>query len=126
MEACIVICRMNKKPNRRGQILLINAVNEVTRKNAHSWLEDSHIKKISSVYENYCDVEGFAKVITIADAEKNGWSLSIPLYVREVICEKTVDTRSVSECAAAWLDSAFDKRTTYDDLKKLLEVGQDE
>jgi type I restriction enzyme M protein len=123
MEACIVICRTNKRPNRRGQILLINAVNEVTRQNAQSWLEDSHIKRISEVYENYSDVEGFAKVITIADAEKNGWSLSIPLYVREADSEKIVDTRSANECAAAWLDAAFDMKTAYDDLRKLMEDG---
>jgi type I restriction enzyme M protein len=126
MEACIVICRSKKLPNRRGQILLINAVNEVTRKNAQSWLKDSHIKKISEVYEGYSDIEGFAKVITIADAEKNGWSLSIPLYVRESDNEKAADTRSTQECAAAWLDAAFDMKTAYEDLKKLMEAGQDE
>ena len=34
MEACIMICRMTKRPERRGQVLFINAVNEVERKNA--------------------------------------------------------------------------------------------
>ena len=126
MEACIVICRSKKQPNRRGQILLINAVNEVKRKNAQSWLEDSHIKRISEVYENYSDVEGFAKVITIADAEKNSWSLSIPLYVREADNEKAVDTRSSQECATAWLDAAFDMKMAYEDLKKLMETEQNE
>ena len=126
MEACIVICRSKKQPNRRGQILLINAVNEVIRKNAQSWLEDSHIKKISEVYENYSDVEGFAKVITIVDAKKNGWSLSIPLYVREADNEKAIDTRSARDCATAWLDAAFDMKMAYEDLKKLMEAGQDE
>jgi type I restriction enzyme M protein len=126
MEACIVICRSKKQPNRRGQILLINAVNEVTRKNAQSWLEDSHIKRISEVYENYSNVEGFAKVITIADAEKNTWSLSIPLYVREADNEKVVDTRSSRECTTAWLDAAFDMKVAYEDLKKLMETEQDE
>jgi len=126
MEACIVICRSKKLPNRRGQILLINAVNEVTRKNAQSWLEDSHIKRISDVYENYSDVEGFAKVITIADAEKNNWSLSIPLYVREADNKKVTDTRSSQECVAAWLNAAFDMKTAYEDLKKLMESKQDE
>jgi len=126
MEACIVICRSIKRPNRRGQILLINAVNEVTRKNAQSWLEDSHIKRISDVYEHYTNVEGFAKVITIADAKMNGWSLSIPLYVHEGDSEKAVDTRSIGECATAWLDAAFDMKIEYEDLTKLMEVGQDE
>lgn len=41
MEACIMICRMKKRPERRGQILIINAVNEVERKNAQSSLKKS-------------------------------------------------------------------------------------
>ncbi|MDR1072402.1 MAG: type I restriction-modification system subunit M [Treponema sp.] len=126
MEACIVICRTGKRPDRRGQILLINAVNEVTRKNAQSWLNDAHIKKIANVYERYTDLEGFAKVITIADAGNNGWSLSIPLYVREVPSEDAVDTRSVAECTAAWFDAAFDMRMAYEELKTLMGGGADE
>jgi type I restriction enzyme M protein len=123
MEACIIICRMNKRPDRRGQILMINALNEVTRKNAQSWLDDAHIEKITDVYEKYANVDGFAKVITITVAEDNGWSLSIPLYVREVENEGAVDARSVSECAASWLEAAFDMRLAYADLKSLL-VGE--
>jgi type I restriction enzyme M protein len=126
MEACIVICRTNKRPDRRGRILIINALNEVTRKNAQSWLDDAHIKKIANVYEQYADVDGFAKVITIADAENNGWSLSIPLYVREIEGEEVIDTRSVEECTSAWLNAAFDMRIAYEDLKSLLGGENDE
>lgn len=53
MEACIVICRTKKDENRKGQVLLINAVNEVTRKNAQSYLEDRHIRKIAEAYEKF-------------------------------------------------------------------------
>ena len=120
MEACIVICRTEKRPGRRGQILIINAINEVTRKNAQSWLDDAHIRKIADAYEQYSDSEGFAKVITIADAKNNGWSLSIPLYVREAASDIAADTRSVAECAAAWSDAAFDMRMAYEELKSLL------
>lgn len=52
MEACIIICRTKKENNRKGQVLFINAVNEVTRKNAQSYLEDKHIKRIADAYEN--------------------------------------------------------------------------
>lgn len=124
MEACIVICRTNKIPERRGQILLINAVNEVTRKNAQSWLDDVHIEKIADAYQSYADIDGFSKVITIEDSKKNGYSLSIPLYVREVESEETVDNRSVAECAAAWLDSAFETRIAFEDLKSLMKAGE--
>ena len=46
MEACIMICRTEKPDDHKGHILFINAVNEVTRKNAHSFLEPQHIEKI--------------------------------------------------------------------------------
>ena len=32
MEACIMICRMNKRPERRGQVLFINAVMRLSAK----------------------------------------------------------------------------------------------
>jgi type I restriction enzyme M protein len=125
MEACIVICRTNKAPDRRGKMLLINAVGEVTRKNAQSWLEDSHIRKIADAYEGYTDVDGFASVITIADAERNGFSLSIPLYVKDVISEEAKDTRTFAECLDAWKEAAFESRTAYQDLQSLLGGGLD-
>ena len=83
MEACIMICRMKKCPERRGQILIINAVNEVERKNAQSSLKKEHIEHIANAYENYKDEPEFAKVITIEDTAKNNYSLSIPLYVKK-------------------------------------------
>ena len=120
MEACIVICRMNKHPERRGQILLINAVNEVTRKNAQSYLDEVHIKKIADANQCYADIDGFSKVITVEDSKKNGYSLSIPLYVREVVSEEAVDNRSVTECIAEWLDRVFETRIAFEDLKSLI------
>jgi type I restriction enzyme M protein len=124
MEACIVVCRTNKETTRRGQILLINAVNDVTRKNAFSYLEEAHIKKIANAYEQYTDVDGFAKVINISDAATNNYSLSIPLYVREIVDEETMDTRTVAKCAASWLDSSFEMRTAFDDLKGLIDADK--
>lgn len=38
MEACVVVCRMRKEKGRRGKILFINAVDEVTRERAQSFL----------------------------------------------------------------------------------------
>jgi type I restriction enzyme M protein len=121
MEACVVICRTSKTPDRRGKILLINALNEVTRKNAQSWLEDAHIRKIADAYENYEDIDGFAKVSTIADTEKNNFSLSIPLYVKEVAREEAKDTRSFAECLDAWKERRFDAHTAYEELSLLME-----
>ena len=121
MEACILICRMTKRPERRGQVLFINAVNDVERKNAQSFLEDRHIKKIADAYQNYCDDSGFARVATIQDIANNNFSLSIPLYVKPDADSSEVDTRSVQEHFDSWLASSEMMKLSYRKLNELLE-----
>lgn len=101
MEACIVICRTEKRPDRRGQVLFINAVKEVTRKNAQSFLEDEHIAHITSAYEHFADEERYARLATIADIAERDYSLNIALYVRNEMAAEPV--LPVEECAEDWL-----------------------
>ena len=82
MEACIVICRTNKPVNRRGNVLFIDAKHEVTRKNAQSYLEEKHIRKIAECYENFEVIEGFSAIASNEDIKSNQSKLSIALYVR--------------------------------------------
>lgn len=126
MEACIMICRTTKPIERRGKILLINAVNDVTRKNAQSYLEDTHIQKIASAYEGFEDIENFAKVITINDTEKYNYSLSIPLYVRAESADDVQETRPFEECVQSWMESSYDLKSEYDALLSMLKetVGE--
>ncbi|MFN9878631.1 MAG: class I SAM-dependent DNA methyltransferase, partial [Planctomycetota bacterium] len=62
MEACIVICRTSKPKVRRNRILFINAVNEVTRERAQSFLRDEHIQRIADAYHAYANVPNLASV----------------------------------------------------------------
>lgn len=82
MEACVVICRLSKPLERRGKILFINAVNEVTRERAQSFLKEGHIARIVEAYRDFTNVEGFAQVATLDEVRSNSSNLSIPLYVR--------------------------------------------
>ena len=120
MEACIMICRMTKRPERRGQVLFINAVNEVERKNAQSYLEDRHIARIAAAYESYADDSDFAKVATIQDIADNNFSLSIPLYVKPEVNEDDVDTRTVQEHYDRWLAASEMMKLSYEKLNALL------
>jgi type I restriction enzyme M protein len=81
MEACVVICRTRKPRERQGRILLINAVNEVARERARSFLAEDHIARVVTAYEQFEDGPGFSRVVTIDDIRQQGWSLNIPLYV---------------------------------------------
>jgi type I restriction enzyme M protein len=120
MEACILICRMTKRTERHGQVLFINAINEVERKNAQSYLEEQHIRKIADAYQRYETIEGFAKVATIKDIEENNFSLSIPLYVKSSANDAEEDTRTLQECYDSWLAASEMMKMHYEKLNALL------
>lgn len=120
MEACIMICRTNKTPENRGKVLFINAVKEVTRKNAESFLEDEHIAKIANAYDDYESILGFAKKATIKDIENNRYSLSIPLYVSEQIEAKQEEVYDLKTCCQDWLDSSNAMRKNYKELVAII------
>lgn len=119
MEACIVICRTFKDPAKRGKVLFINAVKEVTRKNAQSYLEDAHIAHISSAYENYVDEENYAKVATIDEIAAQDYSLNIPLYVRGSIVDPN-PVASVEECVDDWMAQSIAAQESTQALIDLL------
>ncbi len=81
MESCVVICQSRKPVERRGKILVINAVNEVARERAQSFLTDAHTQRIVSAYRGFEDIDGFARVLSSADVRHQAGNLSIPLYV---------------------------------------------
>ncbi len=120
MEACILICRMNKKVERRGQVLFINAKNEVERKNAQSYLEEKHIKKIAGAYFNYSEEDGFTRVATIQEIEENNFSLNIPLYVKQPGDEVHTDNRSLQERYESWRASSEMMKLSYKKLNAIL------
>ncbi|MCB0004718.1 MAG: N-6 DNA methylase, partial [Anaerolineae bacterium] len=82
MEACVVVCRSQKPPERCNKVLFIDAVNEVARERAMSFLRPEHQERIERAYAAFVDEPGFAKVATLDDIAGQDFSLSIPLYVR--------------------------------------------
>jgi type I restriction enzyme M protein len=77
MEACVVICRATKPKARKGKILFINAVNEVTRERAQSFLTDDHIEPIVQSYEKFQNEPGLARVATLEEIRAKDGNLSI-------------------------------------------------
>lgn len=116
MEACIVICRTNKPAERKNKILFINAKHEVTRKNAQSYLEESHIKKIADAYINYEEVDNFSKIVSIKDVLANDGELTISLYLPE---ENTDEIMTVGEATDLW--SEISERTA-NECRKLTKL----
>ena len=121
MEACIVICRTNKPVERKNKILFINAKHEVTRKNAQSYLEESHIKKIASAYINYKETDKFSKIVPIKDVLANDGELTISLYLPE---ENTDEIMTVEEAVDSWSEISERTANEYRKLTKMIKGGE--
>ena len=119
MDACIVICRTKKPIDRRGKVLFINARDEVTRKNAESYLEDSHIEKIASVYHEFKVVNGFSAVADVESILRNDGKLSIALYVTNAD-DGDLKKQSFDDAIAEWMTGFAEMRETYDALCNML------
>ena len=89
MEACVVVCRTRKPAERQGKILFIDAVHEVARERAQSFLKPEHQQRILAAYRAFADEPGFAKVATIDEVLAKDANLSIPRYVRPVSGRRT-------------------------------------
>lgn len=115
MEACIIICSKNKSV--KNKVVFINAVNDVVRKNAESYLTDKHIEKISSAYFNHTDIDGFCKVVSNEDI-KNA-DLNISLYASPQM-NKERSTLSVEESITNWKDVSSNMHNCFTTLKSLI------
>lgn len=120
MEACVVICRTAKPKARKGRILFINAVNEVTRERAQSTLTDDHLQRIVKAYRTWQDEAGFARVVRLDELRQQNGNLSIPLYVApaSVGDEAKAEARDVklNEALADWLASPAKVRASLTEL----------
>ena len=119
MEACVVICRLKKPRTRKGRIQFINAVNEVTRERAQSFLTNDHIERIVSAYENDDDEPGLSRWVSLEDIRNQDHNLSIPLYLREKPTEVTQSQKpqvSLADSITAWEASSRNLRQAVSEL----------
>ena len=103
MEACVVICRTRKPPERRGKVLFIDAVRQIARERAQSLLAAEHQKRILTAYEAFRDEPGFAAVASNHDVLANDGNLSILRYVRR-IADADTGTQTGGNLREAWTD----------------------
>ncbi len=124
MEACVIICRANKPQARRNKVLFINAVNEVTRERAQSFLEENHIQKILQAYQAFADIDGFTHVASFEEIHANQANLNIPLYIRsngKGNGRASGYEQSLPEVISEWQESSSQLRTAMNDLFAMLE-----
>jgi type I restriction enzyme M protein len=119
MEACIVICRTTKPKARKGKILFIDAVHDVTRERAHSLLKAEHQQRILAAYRAFADEPGFATVASVDDVLANGATLAIPRYVKPV---RAQTSEGDGDLATAWVAFDASGREFWQQMDELIET----
>lgn len=118
MEACIVICNNAKPDSHKGHVLFIDAKDEITRKNAESFLEENHIKKIVSAYNEYTNLDGFSQRVSIDNIKEKGALLSIQAYVKS---QNTIKVEPFSVSFNEWKLSNAVMRDEIEKLSKMFD-----
>ena len=121
MEACVLICRSQKSKARKGKVLFINAINEVTRERAQSFLTSEHLQRIVKAYQDFKEESGFTRVATLEEIRSKKGNLSIALYVE---AETKAQCEESSEAAASSLPAALSGwiNSSHDVLSSLIEL----
>ncbi len=73
----------NKPSDHRGKVLLIDGSTIYTAKRAQNIMSDEDVNKAFKLYEDYTDVVGFSKVVTLDDLEAHDYTLSVNTYIEK-------------------------------------------
>ena len=120
LAGCIVILRRKKSAERKKKVLIIDASSLFRKGRAQNYLDAEHSDQIVAWYRAFEDVEDRAKVATLKEIEKEGWTLNISRYVLPPIGE---DIPPLPEAVEAFKTALADARAAEDQLRKVLVEG---
>jgi type I restriction enzyme M protein len=118
LAACILVFRETKPETHRHKVLFIDASREFKTGRAQNELLPEHVENIHRWYEDYQDVEGVCREVSLDEIRENDFNLNIPRYVEPVIEEETM---TVDEAIANLKESLEAAYAAEDRLKELLQ-----
>lgn len=117
LAASILVFRARKKADYAGKVLMIDASELYLRGRNQNTLEPEHTARILQWYDDFADVDGHAKVVTVDEIAENDWNLNIPRYVEPIIEEETI---SVDEALDNLKQALADAYAAEDHLSQML------
>lgn len=91
IPACILLINKSKPAERKGKVVIINGEKLYKEGTAQNFLEESHVATLTKAFEDFKDVSKLARVVTLAEIEKNEFNLNIPRYVHIADEEEALD-----------------------------------
>jgi len=97
LAPCVLVFRASRPSERKGKVLFIDASREFKTGRAQNELLSEHVDAIHGWYQDYSDVDGVCRAVSLAEIKENDFNLNIPRYVEPVIEEESL---SVEEAVA--------------------------
>ena len=120
LAGCVVILRRKKPEARKNKVLIIDASSLFRKGRAQNFLDQEHSDQIVAWYRAFEAVEDSAKVATLDEIKKEGWTLNISRYVLPPIGQ---DIPPLPEAVEAFKTALADARVAEDHLRKVLVEG---
>jgi len=91
IPAAVLVLNRSKPAARRGKVLFVEASREFREGSAQNYLRDEDVKKIVATVRAFGDVARYARVVPLAEIEKNDGNLNITRYVETAEEQQKVD-----------------------------------
>jgi len=120
MTSCLLITNNNKKPERKGKVLFVQAVKEVRNEKTIAYLDPHHIDRIYNAYQDFKDEKTFTAVIENNKIlEDKNTRLNVQLFVKDEVKEKL----NFDTVLNAWETDSKKLKKSMNELFKTLENG---
>jgi len=80
IPACIILIDKENSQNRKG-IFMVDAGKGFIKDGPKNRLREMDIHKIVDVFNKQTEIDGYSKIVSFADIEKNEFNLNIPSYI---------------------------------------------
>jgi len=120
LAACVLVLRQQKAGKRAQKILVVDASSLFRKGRAQNFLEPEHATQILKWVEGFKEVTDRARVVSLREIDKEGWTLNISRYVAPPLGE---DVPPLEEAVAAFRQALDRCREAEDHLQRVLKEG---
>ncbi len=120
LAACILFVRQQKIAERKEKVLIADGSALFRRGRAQNFLEPIHAREILRWVRDFSDVEDRARVVTLAEIEKESWTLNISRYVLPPV---GADVPPLPEAVAAFKAALGRCREAEEKLRQVMHDG---
>lgn len=95
IPAAILIFNRNKPEYKQGKVLLIDAERDFLEGKNQNTLRKQDIEKIIKAYDQYQDIEKYARVVDEKEIAENEYNLNVKRYIDSTDEQETIDVNQV-------------------------------